>query len=288
MPRGVSVVNGGVLANAGEASRQGSSSSDYGRDYYDEYGRLGPSVYSRENPLWLRHFGNAADQILSRLNPHSVLDVGCAKGFLVECLRDRGAEAYGLDISEYAINEVRADIRPYCLVGSAIDSIDRDYDLITCIEVCEHMSESEATETVRQIGRHAGTILFSSTPSNFAEPTHINVRPIIDWLRLFAECSFAPDEAFDATFLSRQAVLFRRVSVVPSDQSLCRFAHFRTRAVIEAEMPDAEELATIRKELEHMQQSRAWRLVTRYGALRLAINRSIVDVLRRIGVTRSS
>ena len=32
-----------------------------------------------------------------------VLDVGCAKGFLVKDFLDLGIDAYGLDISEYAL-----------------------------------------------------------------------------------------------------------------------------------------------------------------------------------------
>src|SRR2546430_12388218 len=109
----------------------------YDHNYYDTYGRLGPCTYTRENPHWLAFFGHAAEEIITRLEPRTVLDVGCAKGFLVECLRDRGIDAYGLDISEYAIKDVRPDIRPYCWVGSAVDSINQTYDLITCIEVCD-------------------------------------------------------------------------------------------------------------------------------------------------------
>src|SRR5215469_3567995 len=93
----------------------------YGRDYYDTYGQLGRGAYTRENPYWLWFFSRIAEEIVRRLKPRRVLDVGCAKGFLVECLRDRGIEAFGFDISEYAISEVRHDIKPYCWVGSGAD-----------------------------------------------------------------------------------------------------------------------------------------------------------------------
>src|SRR6516225_1448695 len=147
---------------------------EYGSEYFDTYGRLGPCTYTRENPHWLKFFGHVADEIVRRLRPRLVLDVGCAKGFLVECLRDRGVEAYGLDVSEFAISEVRPDIKPYCWVGSVQDSISKDYNLITCIEVCEHLSEADARDAVREMTAHADSILFSSTPSDFTEPTHVN------------------------------------------------------------------------------------------------------------------
>lgn len=256
--------------------------TDYGRDYYDEYGRLGPSVYARDNPKWLQFFGRIADELVRRLNPRTVLDVGCAKGFLVESLRDRGVEAYGVDISEYAIQEVRSDIRPYCTVGSAINFIKRDYDLITCIEVCEHMREAEVQETLRQLTAHSDTVLFSSTPSNFAEPTHINVHPIIDWLRLFGQFSFAADESFDTSFFAHQAILFRRVGTLPSDQSLCHFAHLKTRAVVEAETPGAGEAVMMRRELEAIYSSTGWKLLAFCRDLRFRVKHPLAQGITKV------
>ncbi len=42
---------------------------------------------------------------MAEMGPKKVLDVGCAKGFLVEAVRPRGVEAFGNDISEYAMGE---------------------------------------------------------------------------------------------------------------------------------------------------------------------------------------
>jgi hypothetical protein len=204
--------------------------------------------------------------------------VGCAKGFLVECLRDRGVEAYGFDISEYAIGEVRPDVRPYCWVGSAGDSINEFYDLITCIEVCEHVPESEAQEAIRQMTSHTDMILFSSTPGHFDDPTHVNIHPIIDWLRLFARFSFAPHEEFDARFVAPQAMLLRRVEVPPCDQALCRFAHARNRALAADELGNSPEA---RGELEAVLSSRGWKFITfcLYRRLRVAAEHAIAQGL---------
>ena len=64
--------------------------------------------------------------------------------YLVAALRDRGVEAYGVDISEYAISKVREDIKPYCCVGSLTESLPKQlpetYDLVVTIEVLEHLS----------------------------------------------------------------------------------------------------------------------------------------------------
>jgi SAM-dependent methyltransferase len=255
--------------------------AEYGPDYYTHYyGREGPSTYSRENPAWLTFFGYVADEVVKQLGPRTALDVGCAKGFLVECLRDRGVEACGFDISDYAISEVRSDVKPYCWVGSAASAINKDYDLITCLEVCEHLPESEAHEAVRQMTSHADTILFSSTPSDFAEPTHVNVHPIIDWLRLFAQFSFAPDGSFDAGCLAPWAVLFRRAQLRPSDQVLCQFANVRNQAIARAEIE--QELAA-KNALLYANSSILRKI---YRNVRFRAKHPIAQALRKLNLIR--
>src|SRR5579863_3782598 len=81
---------------------------------YDEtYYRVGCGAPYERNTHWLTFFARIADAIVREINPSSVLDAGCAMGFLVEALRQRGVEAYGMDISEYAIAQVAEEIKPY-------------------------------------------------------------------------------------------------------------------------------------------------------------------------------
>lgn len=261
------------------AAQKSPPGTDYGPDYYEQYGRLGPVLYSRDNPQWFEFFGVIADELIRRINPRRVLDVGCAKGFLVECLRDRGAEAYGFDISEYAIREVRSDIKPYCWVASVSEPIKQDYDLIACIEVLEHAPAAEAHEAIRQMTAHTNTILFSSTPGNFEETTHINVHPIIDWLRLFAQFSFAPDKDFDTDYIAPQAMLLRRSPAPRSDQNLCLFADIKNRALAmvdarkQAEKESAAVITSLQRQLDIVLNSKGWKLLDKYRHLRAALRR---------------
>src|SRR5262249_18466340 len=156
--------------------------------------------------------------------PRSVFDAGCAHGFLVEALWDRGVEARGRDISTFAISQVRADVRSFCEVGSIADSIDGAFDLVTCIEVLEHMPEEKALAPIPNIPAIAPTIVFSSSPTDLNEPTHVNVRPTIYWLRAFAQRGFAPVVNFDATFIAPHSFVLSKSSVAPSDDELQAFA----------------------------------------------------------------
>src|SRR4030095_2894454 len=171
-----------------------SADSVYDKQYFDVFG--GQGAYVREKSKWLGHFGRLADAIVERYHPKRVLDVGCAKGFLVEKLRDRGVEAFGIDASEYAISEVREDVRPFCKVASAAEPFGEKYDLITCIEVVEHMDEADAGKAVKNLRDHAAQVLFSSTPSDFADDTHLCVKPAEHWRKLFAEHGLYADLRF--------------------------------------------------------------------------------------------
>jgi glycosyltransferase involved in cell wall biosynthesis/2-polyprenyl-3-methyl-5-hydroxy-6-metoxy-1,4-benzoquinol methylase len=184
----------------------------YDREYFEKH--CGPIPYTRDEPRWLEFFGGVAEELIRSLKPSTVLDVGCAIGFLVEAFWQRGVRAYGIDISEYAIGQIPQDIRPFCRVLSATeplpDNFPSSYDLITCIEVLEHITEDDARVAIRNMASRAQSILFSSTPQDLTEPTHINVRPVIYWLQLFAEAGFYPDLRFDASFVCPQAILLRK------------------------------------------------------------------------------
>jgi len=168
--------------------------------------------YSREEKALMNHFRNFASTLVARYAPKNVLDVGCAKGLLVEHLRDLGTEAYGIDTSEYALSEVRDDIKPYCRFASALEPFAGKFDLITCIEVAEHLDESQAEALVANLCAHADDIVFSSTPLDYAEETHFNVQPRDYWVTLFARNGFFPDLRFDPNFVTPQALRFKKMN----------------------------------------------------------------------------
>lgn len=180
-------------------------------DYY----RTGCGFPYERNDHWLNLFGLIADQIVRSLQPRTVFDAGCALGFLMESLWDRGVEGRGIDISAFAISQVRPDMQPHCRVASITDPLDGRYDLVTCIEVLEHIPPEETEAAIAGLASLTDTILFSSSPSDFTEPTHVNVRPALGWLKLFAAAGFWPDCIYDASFVAPHAVLFRRQGPLP-------------------------------------------------------------------------
>lgn len=185
----------------------------FGEWYYNHNCGL-PYIRTKE---WLDFFGSVAESIRVKLNPNTVLDAGCAKGFLVETLRDRNIDARGIDISSYAISEVYEPVKPFCSVGSITEPFSQNFDLIVSIEVLEHMPVADATRAVKNLCNHTDTILFSSSPSDYSEATHFNVRQPEYWVKEFAYNGFVHDLDFDASFITSWAMLFRRQKKVLAD-----------------------------------------------------------------------
>ncbi len=182
----------------------------YDRDYYGASYDQGGVPYGRDEKVWIEFMATVAASVVKTLRPSTSLDVGCALGLLVEALRERGVDARGFDLSPWAIQQIPGYLQPYCWVGSLTDEIEDHFDLITCVEVLEHLPPILAEAGVANLCRHAQMVLFSSTPDDFDEPTHLNVEPSGYWVNLFLRHGFVRDLDYDASFVSSHAMLFRR------------------------------------------------------------------------------
>lgn len=186
---------------------------EFGRYYYaHDCGR----PYER-NEYWLAFFHQMARRIVEDLEPKTVLDAGCAMGILVECLRGLGVEAWGVDVSKYAIDSVHSSVKEYChqasLAESLPGSVPSHFDLVTCIEVVEHMPPDETDTAIDNLCGVSDRVLFSSSPHDYAEATHVNVRPHEEWGALFARRGFLRNLDINPTFVTPWAVLYERASM---------------------------------------------------------------------------
>ena len=232
---------------------------------------------------WLDFFDAIASRIASDINPETVLDAGCAFGFLVENLRKRNIQAFGVDISDYAIQNVHSDIQPYVTKGSVTEPFAQHYDLIVSIEVLEHLQKHEAEKAVENLCQHTEDILFSSTPFDYKEATHFNVQPPEYWAECFARNGFFRDIDFDTSFITPWAVRFRK-----KQESVIRMAreYERKYFMLEKENSDLrDQVLEMRSEINGYQDllvakdnqlneiltSRSWRLINKFQKIRLML-----------------
>ncbi|MFT4262303.1 MAG: class I SAM-dependent methyltransferase [Nocardioides sp.] len=190
-------------------------SSDYDDSYYNDTHLGHHGDYDWSSDHWRSFFRGVAQRIVGLLSPATVLDVGCAKGMLVQALAEQGVDARGSDISDYAVAAAHPEVRDRLFVQSATEPIEGRFDLITCVEVLEHMSPEDAQRAIDSMCAASNRILFSSTPSDFEESTHVNVHPTAQWAAWFAERGYFRRTDADTNFLTPWAILFERADLSP-------------------------------------------------------------------------
>jgi hypothetical protein len=126
----------------------------FNKDYYENGVKKHISGY--ENYKWIpeRSIPEAID-IKNNFTFNSCVDYGCAKGFLVSALRLIGCEAYGEDISEYAIKNCKPDVSKYLSYPN-----NNKYDLLICKDVLEHVLEQELSNLLKKLHSKANEFLF--------------------------------------------------------------------------------------------------------------------------------
>jgi SAM-dependent methyltransferase len=226
---------------------------------------VGGDAYTRDRS-WLAFNAGIADRIVADINPRRVLDAGCGLGMLVEQLRERGVEAFGMDVSEYAIGQVHASAREYCRVKSLTDDLPESYDLIVTMEVLEHLATTDAERAIANMCAHATEILFSSTPFDRKELTHVNVQPPEYWAEAFARHGFFRDVDYDASFMTPWAIRFRK-RAEPVHRVVREYE--RRLAMLEIERNEVRKRAfDLQKELADYKappSAKAYRLLRRFG-----------------------
>lgn len=192
----------------------------YNQNYYENYDTAQGKVSYKDATDIKAALANAATQI-AKTGVKTVLDVGCATGHLVVALRDLGIEAYGIDISEYAISQVREDIRPFCAAQSILaplpKSFPEKFDLVVTIEMMEHTRSDDTDVAISQLCSWSDRVIFSSTPDDFEDPTHLNVQQPPYWAVKFAQQGFYHNLQYVPDFISSHAVCFEKRHASTSD-----------------------------------------------------------------------
>lgn len=178
----------------------------FGEQYFDGERLYGYGGYRYHSRFWQDTVKRFRDHYQLKENA-SVLDVGCAKGFMMhdfKQLMPRMAIA-GIDISQYAYDHAIEDMKPYIRVGNAkeLPYSDNSFDLVICINTVHNLSQEECKQALREIQRVTRKNAFVTMDAwrneeererllkwNLTALTYMHVD---DWKKLFAEVGYIGD-----------------------------------------------------------------------------------------------
>jgi 2-polyprenyl-6-hydroxyphenyl methylase/3-demethylubiquinone-9 3-methyltransferase len=146
----------------------------------EKFDRLAAEWWNTDGPLATLHAINPLrrDYIAARadLDGARVLDVGCGGGILAESLARLGASVTAIDLAPDSITAAREHARRENLAVdyrvSAVESLAPEmpgaFDVVTCLELLEHVPHPEQTVAAcANAVRPGGAVFFSTINRNF-------------------------------------------------------------------------------------------------------------------------
>lgn len=146
-----------VAARSAGKDKNRAVSLQFGREYFDGSREQGYGGY-RYDGRWVPVAETMVEHF--RLKPGDrVLDVGCAKGFLVKDLMKvrPGLEAFGLDISEYALLNCEPEVIGRLHLGNAtrLPFPDDSFQAVLSINTIHNLDRDGCLQALREMERVA-------------------------------------------------------------------------------------------------------------------------------------
>lgn len=125
----------------------------YGYDYFDNPKYVGYGGYHYDG-----RYRGAAEKMCSQfgLSPgDKVLEVGCAKGFILYEFHCLGMDVTGLDASPYAVSVAKEEIRSRIAVHSSpeLPFADNSFDFVLAKDMLPHLEAPGALKLISEIMR---------------------------------------------------------------------------------------------------------------------------------------
>jgi SAM-dependent methyltransferase len=191
---------------AGKTEEDRAIARKFGQEFFDGDRRTGyggftynPRFWQPVIPTFIEHWGLTGNS--------SLLDVGCAKGFMLHDLKELipGISVKGLDVSEYAITNALPTVRDDVQVADArsLPFPDKSFDVVISINTVHNLDRVDCIRALSEIERVARGRAFITVDAyrddeemrrmyawNLTAKTILSVD---DWIELFAEAGYTGD-----------------------------------------------------------------------------------------------
>jgi SAM-dependent methyltransferase len=191
---------------AGKTEEQRAIARQFGEEFFDGDRSTGYGGFNYLARFWqpviptfVDHWGLDANS--------SLLDVGCAKGFMLYDLREAapGITVAGIDVSEYAIENGKPEVREFLSVADAksLPFEDNSFDVVISINTVHNLDRDECAQALAEIERVArqGAFITVDAYRNDEEQERMmawnltakTIMSVDEWIAFFDEVGYTGD-----------------------------------------------------------------------------------------------
>jgi len=176
------------------------------KDFFDGDRRNGYGGFSYNSRFWQPVVPDFKKQY-NLTKDSKVLDVGCAKGFMMHDFSEMipGIEVQGIDISKYAIKNCMPSVKDFVQVADAreLPFEDNSFDLVISVTTVHNFGREECIQALQEIERVSKKNAFITVDAyrndlekeamhawNLTAKTILHVD---EWKKLFEEAGYSSD-----------------------------------------------------------------------------------------------
>ncbi|OGT12475.1 MAG: methyltransferase type 11 [Gallionellales bacterium RIFCSPHIGHO2_02_FULL_57_16] len=192
------------LASKTEADR--AIARQFGREFFDGDRNHGYGGFNYMSRFWQPVIPTFQDYWQLSASS-SLLDVGCAKGFMLHDLAELipGITVKGVDISQYAIENAIADMKPHVQIANAtkLPFPDKSFDVVISINTIHNLERAECGKALQEIERVSRDQSFITVDAYRNEEekermyawnlTAKTIMSVDEWVQFFEEVGYTGD-----------------------------------------------------------------------------------------------
>jgi len=194
--------------NEHEKAKCAEIACQWGKDYWDGERHLGYGGYKYDG-RW-RAIAQAMAKKYNLQPGARILDVGCGKGFLLYEFTQilPGATVAGIDISQYAIDNAKPEVKPFLRQGHAcqLPYADGEFDFVLTINTLHNLYNYElwdALKEMQRVGKGAKHVTVESYRNEREKANllywQLTCRAFLcpkEWEWLFAQTGYTGDHGY--------------------------------------------------------------------------------------------
>jgi SAM-dependent methyltransferase len=178
----------------------------YGKDFFDGDRTYGYGGFSYMPKFWQPVVPDLQTHF-SLTGASSLLDVGCAKGFMLYDLQQHipDIELRGIDISQYAVDHAKQEVSDLIQVGNAkaLPFADNSFDVVISINTIHNLDQTEcalALQEIQRVSRGQSFITVDAWRNDEEKErmlewalTAKTIMHVDDWKQFFADNGYTGD-----------------------------------------------------------------------------------------------